>query len=215
MKGFIFDLDGTLLDSLGMWRKIDIEYMARHGIEFKEEYAHIIKKLTFHECAYYFRDTLGVKREIDDIIQDWQDMSFHEYSENLELKPYAYEFVKECKKHGKIVLATSCNRDCAIVALKRCGIYEDMDAIITTNEIGYNKQHPEIYLKSLEMLGCEKENCYVFEDVLSAIKTAHDAGFKVIGIKDKMWEKEEHLIKNYCVKYIDSFKELIECDKID
>lgn len=209
MKGFIFDLDGTLLDSLDMWRNIDIEYMARYGITYKDEYGDRIKRLTFKECAYYFRDELGINRDIEDILQDWQDMSYHKYKDELELKRYAYEFVKECSKHGKCMVATSCVLDCATEALKRTGLYEFMDCIITTNEIGSNKENPKIYYASAEKLGCEIEDCYVFEDVLSAMKTASDAGFKVIGVHDKKWVHEVDEMKKVCVKYIESFKELL------
>lgn len=209
MKGFIFDLDGTLLDSLDMWRNIDIEYMAKYGITYKDEYGDRIKRLTFNECAYYFRDELGIDREIDDILQDWLDMSYHKYKYELELKPYAYEFVKECKKYGKCMVATSCDLKSAEEALKRNGLFEFMDCIITTNEIGVNKENPKIYYASAGKLGMNIEDCYVFEDVLSAMKTANDAGFKVIGVYDKKWEHEKEEMKRICVKYIESFKELL------
>ena len=83
MRGFIFDLDGTLLDSLGMWQQIDIEYMAKHGVVYKREYSDEIKKMTFNECAYYFRDTLGIQRDIEDMKQDWKDMSYDYYKNHL------------------------------------------------------------------------------------------------------------------------------------
>lgn len=209
MKGFIFDLDGTLLNSLDMWRNIDIEYMARYGIVYKDEYGDCIKRLTFHECAYYFRDELGIDRSIDDMLQDWQDMSYYKYKYELELKPYAYEFVKECYKHGKCIVATSCQIDSAREALKRLGIYDLLEGIITTNEIGSNKENPEIYYVAAKKLGCKVEDCYVFEDVLSAMKTANNAGFKVIGVHDKKWEHEVDEMKEVCVRFIKSFKELL------
>lgn len=209
MKGFIFDLDGTLLDSLDMWKNIDVEYMARYGIQYKDEYGDRIKRLTFQECAYYFRDELGIDRKIDDILQDWREMSYDAYKYELQLKPYAYEFVRECSKHGKCMVATSCQEDCAIEALKHLGLYEYMDCVLTTTEIGANKENPKIYYASAQKLGCEIEDCYVFEDVLSAMKTAYDANFKVIGVYDKKWHHEVEEMKKYCVKYIESFQELL------
>lgn len=209
MKGFIFDLDGTLLDSLGLWLEIDKEYMSRHGIVYKREYSDHIKTLTYDECAHYFKETLGVNRSIDEIKKDWHDMSTHAYADELPLKPYAYEFVHQCASVGPCILATSCQHDKAVAALKRTGIYDCFSHIITTNELGVNKDNPLIYQTCAKLMNLEPSECSVFEDIVSGCKTAFDSGFKVIGVYDKMWEHEQEELQKVTHRIIQSFEELL------
>ena len=214
MKGFIFDLDGTLLDSLGLWLDIDKKYMAMHGIEYKREYTDAIKRLTYVECSYYFKNVLGVDKEAEEIQQDWMDMSHAAYQNDLPLKPYAYEFVQKCTSMGKCIIATSCHKESAIAALKRTGLYSMMEDVVTTNEVGLNKENPRIYELCAQKLDLSPEECIVFEDVASAALCAHQAHFKVIGILDDMWSHDQSELKRVCVKTIHSFKELIDSDMI-
>lgn len=209
MKGFIFDLDGTLLDSLGLWLAIDKEYMSRHGIVYKREYSDHIKTLSFDECAYYFRDVLGVNRSIEEIKQDWNDMSTHAYLHELQLKPFALEYVKQCASIGCCILATSCQHDKAVAALKRCGIYDYFSHVITTNELGVNKENPLIYQTCAKLMNLEPQDCTVYEDIVSACKCAYDNGFQVIGVYDKMWEHEQAHLAQVTHRVIHSFEELL------
>lgn len=215
MIGFIFDLDGTLLDSLGLWLEIDKKYMAQYGIEYKKEYSDEIKKLTFHECATYFRETLGINRAPEEMIQDWKDMSFEAYKNELQLKPGALDFVKECHRYGRCILATSCEIQSAKAVCERTGLMNYIDEIVTTNELGVNKENPLIYLECAKRLHCEAKNCYVFEDVLSASQCAKNANFHVIGVYDSMWEHDRNKMIEICDRYILSFRELLDemCDE--
>lgn len=210
MKGFIFDLDGTLLDSLGMWLDIDIKYMKMHGVEYKRQYSDDISKLNHEECAIYFRDVIGIKKDTEQMKKDWKEMSEKEYFYHLQLKPYAYEFVRECSKYGKCILATSCHRKNAQAVLNRTGLNEFIHEIITTNELGVNKDTPDIYLECAKHLGLDIKDCYVFEDVVTAIKAASSAGFHVVSMNDKMWLKEKENIIKYSKRNIDSFQELLD-----
>lgn len=210
MKGFIFDLDGTLLDSIGMWLKIDMDYMAMHGIEYKKEYSDVIKTLTFDECAYYFRDVLGVNKGVDQIKHDWKAMSQAAYIHELELKPYAFDYVKQCAQEGKCIIATSCQKELALACLKRCGLIDYLEDIITTEEIGKSKENPDIYYLCAEKIGLEPEECTVYEDVLEAASSAYHAGFNVIAVYDKMWEKDEQKLREVSHKYIISFEEMMK-----
>lgn len=209
MKGFIFDLDGTLLDSLGMWQDIDIRYMAKYGVEYKKEYSDEIKKMSFNECAYYFKDILGINRDVELMKQDWKDMSYECYKNELQLKPYALEFVKKCSEIGKCIIATSCEINSAKAVVERTGLGEYIQEIVTTHELNTNKENPKIYLESAFRLGCDICDCYVFEDVLSAIKCANKAGFHVVGVYDKMWEHDVEEIKKNSIRFISSFEELM------
>ena len=118
--------------------------------------------------------------------------------------------VRECSKYGKCILATSCHRKNAQAVLDRTGLNEFIHEIITTNELGVNKDTPDIYLECAKHLNIDIHDCYVFEDVVTAIKAARKANFHVISINDKMWEKEKNEIIKYSSRNIDSFKELLD-----
>lgn len=210
MKGYIFDLDGTLLDSLSLWLTIDQEYMSRHGIEYKREYTDHIKTLTFDECAHYFKETLGVKRSIEEIQADWNEMSTQAYFHELSLKPYAKDYVRQCAEEGICVLATSCQHDKAVAALKRNGIYDCFAHVITTNELGVNKDNPLIYQTCAKLMGLEVQDCTVFEDIVSGCKTAYESGFQVVGVYDAMWEHEQDQLAKVTHQIIHSFEELLD-----
>ncbi|MGN1344344.1 MAG: HAD family hydrolase [Traorella sp.] len=210
MKGFIFDLDGTLLDSLGLWLEIDKKYMATYNIEYKKEYSDDIKKLSFKECATYFRETLGINRSEKEMIQDWKEMSYEAYKNELTLKPYAYEFVRKVHQYGPCILATSCEINSCLAALDRLGLSSYFDAIVTTDELKVNKENPLIYLECAKRIKCEIDDCYVFEDVLSACKSAFRAHFHVIGVYDEMWLDDKEEMMKVCDRYIYSFKELLD-----
>ena len=210
MKGFIFDLDGTLLDSIGLWLDIDIRYMQTHGIEYKREYSDIIKTLTFDECAHYFRTVLGVDRSEDEIKQDWREMSYDAYAHTLSLKPFAKEFVQQCAKQGRCIIATSCQKECALQALKRLDLLDYFENIVTTLDVGKNKEFPDVYLECAQQLNLQPQECIVFEDVVSAAKTARQAGFQIAGVYDKMWEEDQEEMKQYVDCFIYSFEELLD-----
>ena len=197
MKGFVFDLDGTLLDSLGMWLEIDIEYMAKHGVEYKREYSDEIKKMTFVECTDYFRDVLGINRSKEEMIQDWKDMSYDYYNHHLQLKPFALEYVKKCAQEGKCMICTSCEINAANAVVDRCGLRPYIQEILTTGEMGINKENPEMYLECSRRLGIDVKDCTVYEDVLTAAHTASKAGFNVVGVYDKMWANDEAEMKTF------------------
>ena len=118
--------------------------------------------------------------------------------------------MKACNKYGKCILATSCHRKNAQAVLDRTGLSEFIHDIITTNELGVNKDTPDIYLEAARHLNLDIDDCYVFEDVVTAIKAARKAKFHVISINDKMWEKEKEEIMKYSSRNIDSFKELLD-----
>lgn len=210
MKGHIFDLDGTILDSIGLWREIDIRYMKQHGIEYRREYSDIIKTLTFDECATYFKHVLGVPLSEEEIKQDWLDMSYDAYANTLQLKPYALEYVQKCAKNGSCILATSCQKKSALAALKRLNLLDYFENIVTTEDVGKNKEYPDIYLECAKQLDLKPKECLVYEDILSALKCAGNAGFHVVGVYDEMWENDKQEMQLFADKYIASFKELLD-----
>lgn len=210
IDGAIFDMDGTLLDSMGMWDSIDKEYLENRGIPVPENLKIEIEHLSFRETAEYFKSRFNISDCIEVIEKDWYNMAFNKYAENKMIKPHAKNFLKLLKSRNiKIALATSNYRETSIAALKRNNIYELFDAITTTQEVPRGKDFPDIYILASKKMGICPEKCVVFEDSLSAIKAAREANMYVIAVKDKYCPHDWQCIVEHSDAGITDFSEII------
>lgn len=207
----IFDMDGTIIDSLDVWEKIDREFLEiRRGIPIPDDYVKMIAPMSYLETALYTIERFALKDSPEELMQEWTDMSVHEYAHNIKLKPYVREYLIKLRDMGKkIVLCTSSPDYLYEPVLKNNGIYDLFDAFTTTCEAGKGKNFPDVYLLAAKKVSATLHECMVFEDVLEAAEVAKSAGMKVCGVFDPrgLGVKEE-MIK-LCDMYIDSFSELI------
>lgn len=210
ISGAIFDLDGTLLDSMGMWDNIDKEYLEKRNISLPANLKMEIEHLSFRETAEYFKSRFNISDCIEIIEKDWYDMAFSKYAENVMIKPYAKKFLELLKsKDIKIALATSNYRETAIAALKRNNIYELFDAVTTTQDVLHGKDFPDIYILASEKINIPPEKCMVFEDSLPAIKAARQANMYVVAVQDKYCPHDWHDILKYADTGITDFSKII------
>lgn len=211
IKGAIFDLDGTLVDSMGIWQKIDEEFLVKRGIQVPVNLADMIRALTFEDCARYFREEFGLSESIYEIMEEWNAMALYEYTHNVELKPGARDYLEYLKDNGiKIGLATTNTQPLLQIALKNNGIFHYFDSISTVAEVSRNKNFPDIFLLAAQKMGLEPSQCVVFEDILPAIYSAKKAGMKVVGVYDRYSEYEIRKIKENADLFIWDFTELME-----
>lgn len=207
IKGAIFDLDGTLLDSTPMWYTIGKKYLAGLGKEAAPGLDDTIHAMSLYQAACYLRDEYGLNKTAGEIMADINNMISSFYFEELELKEGAAEFIRYMAGNGiKMCIATATDRPYVEAALTRCGIREYFSEILTCTEVGHGKDEPHIFRKGLEILGTERENTLVFEDSCYAVLTAAKDGFRVIGIYDSQ-EKRQEEIKAGAEKYIKDFSE--------
>jgi HAD superfamily hydrolase (TIGR01509 family) len=210
IKGTIFDLDGTLVDSMWVWSQIDVDYLKKKGYSMPDGLRNEIVHLSFNQTAVYFKERFNLDDSINEILKDWHNMAFDHYANNVKLKSGAKDYLNYLKSsHIKIALATSNSLPLLEACLKNNGIYDYFDSITTTDEVSNGKNCPDVYLLAADKLGINPEHCLVFEDILPAVQGAKAANMKVIAVEDhECLDSKEELLQ-YADKYIHSFTELL------
>lgn len=210
-KGLIFDLDGTLIDSMNVWTEIDAEFLKEYNIDMPVNFYEDIKDLSFADTAIYFSEKLGIPMNSKDIMDKFNAMAREKYEKIVPLKKGVYEFIEREKKKGtKLCVATANNKELTILALKRLGIYDSMEFILTCDEICSGKGTPDIYIKCAEKMGLEISETAVFEDILRGVLSARSAGFYVVAVKEETAFDDIDEIKKNCDLFIEDYTCLID-----
>lgn len=210
MKGAIFDLDGTLLDSMGVWRRIDENFLGKRGYLVPEDYLKAITAKNFKDAADYTIERFGLHERAEDIMEEWFAMAIDAYTHHVQLKPSVREYLKCLRERGvKIAAATSSDVRLFEPCLRHHGIHDWFDAFTVTTEVKRAKGFPDVYWNAAEKLGLSYEDCVVYEDILKGVEGAKMGGFYVVGVEDihSSYEKEE--IRRKADSYIVSFEELV------
>lgn len=210
IQGCIFDLDGTLVDSLGIWSEIDKKFFRIHNMKAPEDYEKRIAHMNFKDIAIFTKEEYGFTESIDEIMKIWTDWSIEAYRSEIKAKPGAKEFLAYIHDELKlpVCLATANRKELYEPCLKNNDILSYFDYAMNVNEINSTKSEPKIYLSLAEKMGTLPENALVFEDILIAITTAHNAGFKVAAIYDKGNKKDSDSIIKTADFYITSYKDI-------
>lgn len=209
IKAAIFDLDGTLIDSMWVWGKIDEDYFKKRNMDLPSNLKSQIEHLSFDEVAAYFKSNFSISDTIEEIKKEWTDSAYVEYLNNVKLKPGVVEFLSLLKNLNiKIGLATSNSKSLLEAGLLANDIYHYFDSITLTDEVSRGKNFPDVYLLAAERLGVNPEECIVFEDILPAVKGAKAAGMKVVGVYDDFSKEQKEDIINHADKYIIEYNEL-------
>jgi HAD superfamily hydrolase (TIGR01509 family) len=211
IEAVIFDMDGTLIDSMWLWKDIDIKYLAKHGIALPEQLQEEIEGMSFSETAAYFKKRFQLKESIDEIKNEWNQMARIYYETMVTIKEGVYSFLKILEaNHIKLGIATSNSRELVDITINRFGIAEHFESVRTSCEVEKGKPHPDIYLQVARDLQISPEKCLVFEDVENGVIAGKRAGMRVCGIYDEFSKDVVDKVVNVSDYYIYSYQELLE-----
>ena len=209
-KGAIFDLDGTLFDSMGIWKEVDIAFFRNHGMRMPSDYQDKIKDMHFRTMAIYTKERFKMRSSIESIMDEWCELCYDKYANEVPLKAGVREFLDLLKENGiKIAFATANTTQLSEVCLKNNEIFDYFDTGAYLHETLTDKSDPDVYLLASERLGLSPSECIVFEDLLAGINGAVKGGFAVCGVYDKHSRKDTRYIKQIADYYINSFEELL------
>ncbi len=211
IEAVIFDLDGSMVDSMWIWRSIDIEYLGKFGIPLPENLQACIEGMSFSETAAYFKERFSLPDNLDTIKADWNRMAGDKYAHEVPVKEGVRELLNYCSAHGiKAGIATSNSRELVENVVRAHQMESCFGCIMTACEVEKGKPAPDIYLAVAKELAVAPENCLVFEDIIPGIQAGKAAGMKVCAVYDEYsthQDEEKHRLADY---YTYRFTELIE-----
>ncbi|MBP5342981.1 HAD family phosphatase [bacterium] len=206
IKLAIFDLDGTLVDSMSYWEIAASELIRRKGITPKEDLCDRFLSMSLPEAAKYLKENYNLQYSIDEICQMIDDVMLEYYLTKVELKPNMLELLYNYQKLGiKMAIASSTDRELIVKCIDKLNIDKYFSYIITSTEIGKSKIHPDIYINCVNHFDVKNEETLIFEDLPYGIIATKDLGFITVGIYDKTSEKHQETLEENAEYY---FKEL-------
>ena len=213
IKGVIFDIDGTLLDSMPLWNNLGERYLQKLGFteEETEGLSQRISTMPFAEGIHYIKKEYSLDIAEERIREQLQEMIAKAYCDEIVLKAGVKEYLQFLKERGiPCILATAGDASLAAAALKRLKVWEEFQGLLLCEEFNTSKREAKIYFLAMERLSLSKpEDVLVFEDVLHAIKSAKQAGFQVCGILDEANREDWERIQEMADFTIKDFYELI------
>ena len=209
IDGAIFDLDGTLIDSMLIWDDLSSNLLKSFGVTPKPDLRDRVSTMYLDESSRYVVEEYGLKVTPEEISAYLHSQVEDFYLNRVQPKEDVIEFLEKLKNNGvRMCVATATERRLAEPALRHNDMLKFFDAVFTCKEVGCNKSSPLVFEKSLEFLGTPRANTFVFEDSLHAVQTAAAAGFPVAGIYDNYSAKNAAEIERASTCYFKKYAEL-------
>lgn len=209
-RAFLFDLDGTLIQSNHVWAKIDGIFLGKRGFAVPENYFREVSALNFNQAAEYTITRFGLNETPEQVVAEWFELVIHEYRHTIMLKNGAGEFLRAAKNAGmKIALATAAAPELYEAVLQNNGVYECFDAFACTGEVPRGKGFPDVYELAAKRLGIPPQDCLVFEDIPEGISGAKAGGFACLAVLDHHSKEFWDMLKAEANYAITDFTELL------
>lgn len=205
-----FDLDGTLIDSNGVWLRVDQDFVAKRGLALTEEYCYTVGHSIFPLAARFTREYYHLEESPEEIMEEWRTMAYAAYAHTILLKPGARALLEKLHGEGqRMALLTAGLPELARAAVERHGLDRYFEGLFFAQDTGLEKRDPEVYPIAARQFGVEPSRCVLLEDAPHNCAAARRAGFRVVGVYDAFYDKQwENVVKN-SDRAVKSLKELL------
>ncbi|HHU28666.1 TPA: HAD family phosphatase [bacterium] len=210
IKGAIFDLDGTIIDSMGLWMEEGNKLLKEYNVPDYEEICRTWVPKSMYETCVYVSEKFGLNK--DELVRIWESKMEYHYLNTVTLKGNILNTFNYLKSKDVILMvATATKRELTDKVLERLGIKDYFTHIYTTQMVNKSKDYPDVYLACSKSANLGVNECFVFEDAYHGIRTAKNAGFNVIGVYEPTMNPYVDIVKkysDYVIKDYDEVKEL-------
>lgn len=206
----IFDMDGTLIDSNGIWRDVDIAFLEKRGLPYTKAYAEGVAHTIFPKAAAFTKEYGNLPESLEEIMAEWLETAGNVYAETVMVKPGVLDFLERCRAKGEtMVLLTSSIPQHCHAALDHLGLRPYFERLFFANELQIEKKSPEIFLYAANAMGVAPADCTLFDDSVEACRAAKTAGMHVVGVHDPFFADTEAEMRQICDSYIMGFADLL------
>lgn len=205
----IFDMDGTLIDSNGIWRDVDIAFLKKRNMPYTKEYYEGVAHTIFPLAAVFTKEYCQLEESTDEIMAEWMEMAGDMYATAVTVKPGVREYLEQCRAKGErmMVLTSSVPEHCR-TALTHLGLMDFFERIVFAQELGLEKKNPDCFRKAAAAVGVKPEECTMFDDSVAACRGAKAAGLQVVGVYDEFFDMTWDEMQQVCDRCIRSFEEM-------
>ena len=209
IRGVLFDVDGTLIDSMGLWADVDRIYLSRRGMAMPADLSHKLSGISVSQAADYFREVLGIRESPEAMISEWNALAYEQYRYHVPAKEDAVHLLQTLTEMGiPMAVGTSNTRQLAMTVLEVLDLKKYFQVILTGEDVLKGKPDPYIYQEAAAKLGVDARDCLVFEDIPNGIRAGLAAGARTCAVYDLFSEGETEEMKGLAHYYIRSFRDL-------
>ena len=207
---YLFDLDGTLIDSNGIWAEVDRTFLARRGYPYTKEYYEGVAHTIFPLAAVFTKEYCHLSESTDEIMAEWMELAGDLYAGSVPEKPGVRAFLERMRARGeRMAVVTSAVPVHCRSALTHLGLLPYFEHIFFAQELGMDKSDPAIFAKATELLGVTPQECIFFDDSVKSCRSAKASGMTVIGVYDPFFEGTKDEMPLVCDRFIRDFGEML------
>ena len=206
----IFDMDGTLIDSNGIWKDVDTAFLAKRGLSYTKEFYEGVAHTIFPLAAKFTKEFCRLPESEEAIMAEWMDMAGDLYGTSVPVKPGVRAYLDKLRAAGeRLIVVTSAVPVHCRTALTHLGLMPYFERIIFAHDLQLEKKDPQLWRLTAELMGVAPEHCTLYDDSVEACRGAKAAGMHAVGVYDPYFAGTEPEMQAVCDRYIRSFEELI------